>query len=184
MALNTQSVRTKLLGLLAGIALAGRRRRGRLRPAGLARSAARPGRASAGRYIATNLAFNAKYGVLTEDKPLLVQFLDGAVSASGSAQAGSDVVGGGDPRREGRRPRPDRQGAARRCPSALPTAGRGARGRHGRRRAGAALPRAGHRGHGRRRGRRPAAVRAETVKGGVEVAISQSALARHPAAAR
>src|SRR4029453_12939513 len=45
-----------------------------------------------GRYIASNLAFNSKYGVLTEDKPLLTQFLEGAVAAGGGA-AGSDVVG-------------------------------------------------------------------------------------------
>ena len=92
MALNTQSVRTKLLGLLAGIALlvGGAAvtydllaSRGLLRDQVVRR----------GRYIATNLAYNAKYGVLTEDKPLLMQFLDGAVSASGSGHAGSDVVG-------------------------------------------------------------------------------------------
>jgi methyl-accepting chemotaxis protein len=45
-----------------------------------------------GRYIATNLAFNSKYGVLTEDKPLLTQFLEGAVTAGGGT-GGSDVVG-------------------------------------------------------------------------------------------
>jgi methyl-accepting chemotaxis protein len=44
-----------------------------------------------GRYIASNLAYNSKYGVLTEDKPLLTQFLEGAVSSS--AAEGSDVVG-------------------------------------------------------------------------------------------
>ncbi|HEY6555337.1 MAG TPA: hypothetical protein VI669_18410, partial [Vicinamibacteria bacterium] len=43
-----------------------------------------------GRYIAANLAYNAKYGVLTEDKPLLTQFLEGAL-ASGTGE-GSDVV--------------------------------------------------------------------------------------------
>jgi len=40
----------------------------------------------------TNLAFNAKYGVLTEDKPLLVQFLEGAVAPGGEGER-SDVVG-------------------------------------------------------------------------------------------
>jgi methyl-accepting chemotaxis protein len=45
-----------------------------------------------GRYIASNLAFNAKYGVLTEDRPLLVQFLEGATGAAGEEE-GSDVVG-------------------------------------------------------------------------------------------
>jgi methyl-accepting chemotaxis protein len=39
-----------------------------------------------GQYIAANLAYNSKYGVLTEDKPLLTQLLDGALQ-------GSDVVG-------------------------------------------------------------------------------------------
>jgi methyl-accepting chemotaxis protein len=39
-----------------------------------------------GEYIAANLAYNSKYGVLTEDKPLLAQLLDGALQ-------GSDVVG-------------------------------------------------------------------------------------------
>jgi methyl-accepting chemotaxis protein len=42
-----------------------------------------------GRYIAGNLAYNSKYGVLTEDKPLLTQLLEGAISAGG----GSDVAG-------------------------------------------------------------------------------------------
>jgi methyl-accepting chemotaxis protein len=46
--------------------------------------------AKRGRYIAANLAYNAKYGVLTEDKPLLTQFLDGALT-SGTGE-GSDVV--------------------------------------------------------------------------------------------
>src|SRR5262245_5865180 len=42
-----------------------------------------------GRYIAGNLAYNSKYGVLTEDKPLLTQLLEGAISAGGA----SDVAG-------------------------------------------------------------------------------------------
>ena len=45
-----------------------------------------------GRYIASNLAFNAKYGVLTEDRPLLVQFLEGATAAGAEGEA-TDVVG-------------------------------------------------------------------------------------------
>src|SRR6185295_2499691 len=44
-----------------------------------------------GRYIASNLAFNSKYGVLTEDKPLLTQFLEGATM--GTSGAKSDIVG-------------------------------------------------------------------------------------------
>jgi methyl-accepting chemotaxis protein len=43
-----------------------------------------------GRYVASNLAYNSKYGVLTEDKPLLNQLLEGAISAGGGD--GSDVV--------------------------------------------------------------------------------------------
>jgi methyl-accepting chemotaxis protein len=54
-----------------------------------------------GRYIAQNLAYNAKYGLLTEDKPLLTQLLQGALSASGdpaaanvqAGRAATDVVG-------------------------------------------------------------------------------------------
>src|SRR5512143_2273636 len=91
MALNTKSIRTKLLVLLSGIAVA------------VTFSAVlydlitgekllRDQIARRGRYISSNLAFNAKYGVLTEDKPLLTQFLEGAV-ASGGARAESDVVG-------------------------------------------------------------------------------------------
>jgi methyl-accepting chemotaxis protein len=45
-----------------------------------------------GRYIAQNLAYNAKYGVLTEDKTLLNQLLTGALSA-GTTDDAHDVVG-------------------------------------------------------------------------------------------
>ena len=44
-----------------------------------------------GRYIVSNLAYNSKYGVLTEDKPLLTQFLEGAMGEG--ASEGTDVVG-------------------------------------------------------------------------------------------
>src|SRR5262245_37354605 len=44
-----------------------------------------------GNYIASNLAYNSKYGVLTEDKPLLSQLLEGAMSSV--AGQSSDVVG-------------------------------------------------------------------------------------------
>ncbi|HVR71020.1 MAG TPA: methyl-accepting chemotaxis protein [Vicinamibacteria bacterium] len=44
-----------------------------------------------GDYIADNLAYNAKYGVLTEDKTLLTQLLEGTLQAG--ASEGSDVVG-------------------------------------------------------------------------------------------
>ena len=48
-----------------------------------------------GRYIAQNLSYNSKYGVLTEDKPLLTQLLEGALSAGTdrSRVGSSDVVG-------------------------------------------------------------------------------------------
>src|SRR5688572_9965668 len=44
-----------------------------------------------GDYIADNLAYNAKYGVLTEDKTLLTQLLEGTLAAGTSE--GADVVG-------------------------------------------------------------------------------------------
>src|SRR4249919_3618609 len=90
MAMGVRSIRTKFLLLVAGVAtvvgfvsvvydLLG------------SQELLREQMVKRGRYIATNLAFNSKYGVLTEDKPLLTQFLEGAVS-SGVAE-GSDVVG-------------------------------------------------------------------------------------------
>ena len=48
--------------------------------------------AKRGRYVASNLAITAEYGVLTDDRPLLLKHLEGVTSAGG-AQAGSDVVG-------------------------------------------------------------------------------------------
>src|SRR5512143_1105198 len=91
MPINTKSVRTKLLGLLAFIALA---------VGGVSvfydlvagQAVIRDQIVKRGRYVASNLAFNAKYGVLTEDKPLLTQFLEGASEAGGAGEA-SDVVG-------------------------------------------------------------------------------------------
>jgi methyl-accepting chemotaxis protein len=89
--INTRSVRTRLLFLIAGIALV---------VGGVSvtydvlagKSQLDEQIVKRGRYIASNLAFNAKYGVLTEDRALLTQFLEGAVTAGGG-QAGSDVVG-------------------------------------------------------------------------------------------
>ena len=46
-----------------------------------------------GRYIAQNLAYNAEYGVLTEDKTLLNQLLEGALSAGTGGGRSRDVVG-------------------------------------------------------------------------------------------
>jgi methyl-accepting chemotaxis protein len=43
-----------------------------------------------GRFIASNLAYNSRYGVLTDDKPLLMQLVEGAMSTDGR---GSDVAG-------------------------------------------------------------------------------------------
>jgi methyl-accepting chemotaxis protein len=91
MAFNTQSIRTKVLGLIAAIALV---------VGGVSvlydlyagEAVLRDQIGKRGRYIASNLAFNAKYGVLTEDRPLLTQFLEGAVSAGGEGKS-SDVVG-------------------------------------------------------------------------------------------
>ena len=91
MAINTKSIRTKMLGLLAGIALV---------VGGVSvvydlvagEAVIRDQVVKRGRYVASNLAFNAKYGVLTEDKPLLTQFLEGAVGAGGDGER-SDVVG-------------------------------------------------------------------------------------------
>jgi len=91
MALNTKSIRTKMLGLLAGIALA-------VAVASVVydlfagEAVIHDQIVKRGRYVASNLAFNAKYGVLTEDKPLLTQFLEGAVNAGGTGET-SDVVG-------------------------------------------------------------------------------------------
>jgi len=91
MALNTKSIRTKMLGLLAGIALA-------VAVTSVVydlfagEAVIHDQIVKRGRYVASNLAFNAKYGVLTEDKPLLTQFLEGAVNAGGTGET-SDVVG-------------------------------------------------------------------------------------------
>jgi methyl-accepting chemotaxis protein len=88
--LNSGSIRTKLLYVVGGVALLvgtssaflSYRANGNLLNDQIKRR---------GRYIATNLAFNSQYGVLTEDRPLLTQTLEGAMSA-GDAE-GSDVVG-------------------------------------------------------------------------------------------
>ncbi len=48
--------------------------------------------AKRGRYVATNLAYNSNYGVLTEDKPQLNELLTGALSAANS-NATDDIAG-------------------------------------------------------------------------------------------
>jgi methyl-accepting chemotaxis protein len=177
MAINAKSIRTKLLALLAFIALV---------VGGVSvLYDLRAGDAlitdqliKRGRYVASNLAFNARYGVLTEDRPLLVQFLEGAVAAGGEGEH-SDVVGAMIR---------DAKGAA------LAQTGKAIRDLPG------ALPRALEEreavtadgqpvmlfrapvtteSEGSAMGEEPgvsAAARAEAVKGGVEVAISQTAL--------
>src|SRR5437867_13357285 len=91
MSFSLRSVRTKFILLVAGVALVAagvsiiydlQASQGQLREQVVLR----------GRYIASNLAFNSKYGVLTEDKPLLTQFLEGAAGASGSKSDGLGSV--------------------------------------------------------------------------------------------
>jgi methyl-accepting chemotaxis protein len=91
MGINTGSIRTKAILLVAAIAIT-------VGVVAVAYDFVATGRAltdevsKRGRYIASNLAFNAKYGVLTEDRPLLIQFLEGAIGAVGEEER-SDVVG-------------------------------------------------------------------------------------------
>ncbi|PYQ52822.1 MAG: hypothetical protein DMF78_10540, partial [Acidobacteria bacterium] len=77
---TVRSIRTKFLLLVAGVALlVGAVSAGfELFMSG---SLLREQMVKRGRYIAQNLAYNSKYGVLTEDKPLLTQLLDGTLSA-------------------------------------------------------------------------------------------------------
>src|SRR5438093_2694242 len=90
MDLRTLSIRTKLLLLVAGVALL-------VGTVSAVYSSVSSGHVlreqmvKRGTYIAGNLAYNSKYGVLTEDRPLLTQLLEGAIAAQ-SGQ-GSDVVG-------------------------------------------------------------------------------------------
>jgi hypothetical protein len=92
--MTIRSIRTKFLLLVAGVALLV----GAV-SAGfellMSRALLREQMVKRGRYIAQNLAYNSKYGVLTEDKPLLTQLLEGALSAgTDRARSGStDVVG-------------------------------------------------------------------------------------------
>ena len=91
MSINTKSIRAKFLGLLTltavvitGVSV--------LYDLVAGQAVIRDQIIKRGRYVASNLAFNAKYGVLTEDKPLLTQFLQGATAAGGAGER-SDVVG-------------------------------------------------------------------------------------------
>jgi methyl-accepting chemotaxis protein len=88
--LRVRSIRSKLLLLVALIALvvvAVSAVYGSLSSGSLLREQM----VKRGRYIATNLAYNSKYGVLTEDKPMLTELIDGALASGGGE--GSDVVG-------------------------------------------------------------------------------------------
>ena len=96
MGLNIRSILTKLLVLVAGAVLVV----GALSALYVTASApSRPDcdrvlreqRVKLGRYIASNLAYNSKYGVLTKDKPLLTQVLEGVMSAGDSDVVGSIV---------------------------------------------------------------------------------------------
>jgi methyl-accepting chemotaxis protein len=128
-----------------------------------------------GRYVAGNLAFNARYGVLTEDKPLLAELLEGAVAAGGDG-GGSDVVGATI--RDGKGGVLAQAGAGiRDLPGALPSAleEREAVTTAGEPvilfRAPVTSP-----GGAPARGEEPGTAPAVAVRGGVEVAISQTAL--------
>src|SRR5437870_10690387 len=90
MDLRTLSIRTKLLLLVAGVAF--------LVGTGSAvyssvssGSVLREQMVKRGTYIAVNLAYNSKYGVLTEDRPMLTDNLAGTVVAQSGQD--SDVVG-------------------------------------------------------------------------------------------
>ncbi len=94
MALESMSIRSRLMLLAGGIALlvGGVSAIWNVRAS---QSVLRDELRKRGAFIAGNLAYNVQYGVLTEDKPLLKQFLEGAMTASSAdAEAASDVVGG------------------------------------------------------------------------------------------
>jgi methyl-accepting chemotaxis protein len=86
-----RSIRAKLLGLVVVVALI-MGGVSALFSSSTAAGLLRDQMVMRGHYIASNLAYNSKYGVLTEDKPLLTQLLDGAMAPS--AGESSDVVGG------------------------------------------------------------------------------------------
>ena len=175
MSLNFQSVRAKLLGLLVGVAvLVGVTAiYWDLRTSG---TILREQVAKRGRYIATNLAFNAKYGVLTEDTPLLLQFLKGATSAGG-AEAGSDVVGAIIRDAKGATLAQTGKGL-RGLPDTLPTVveEREARTSDGEPVFLYRAPVTAASGEDESAAAAGGPAQAEAVKGGVEVAISQNAL--------
>ena len=138
MAINTKSIRTKFLLLLTltavvitGVSM--------VYDLVAGEAVIRDQIVKRGRYVASNLAFNAKYGVLTEDKPLLTQFLEGAVAPGGEGER-SDVVGAMI--RDAKGAILAQTGKAHPRPAGrAPGRARGARGVHDRGRAGAALPR-------------------------------------------
>ena len=90
--LVTKSIRSKLLALLAVVALAvtiiavlNDLRSGETQ---IGREIAKRGR-----YVASSLALGAQYGVLVEDRALLQKSLEAGVAAAGGAQGGSEIVG-------------------------------------------------------------------------------------------
>ena len=96
-ALNVSSIRTRFL-LLVGCVAAGVGTFSGWYSYSSGGSLLREQMVKRGHYIAENLALNSKYGVLTEDRPILTQLLEDAVTASGEGGAGdaateSDVVG-------------------------------------------------------------------------------------------
>src|SRR5437867_10898968 len=90
--LDTGSIRTKLLLLVAGVALM-------VGAASAVYSSLKSGQVlrnqleAGGKYIASNLAKNSQYGVLTEDKPLLNNQIENVITANTSVGQTSDVVG-------------------------------------------------------------------------------------------
>ena len=91
MGINIRSIRTKALLLVAGVAIM-------VSVVSVVYFIVAGGAAiteqleKRGRYIASNLALNAKLGVLSQDRPLLVRLLEDATGAAGGEE-GSDVVG-------------------------------------------------------------------------------------------
>ena len=96
-ALSVRSIRTKFL-LLVGCVAAGVGTFSGWYSYQSGASLLREQMVKRGHYIAENLALNSKYGVLTEDRPILTQLLEDALTASGDSGLGDaaterDLVG-------------------------------------------------------------------------------------------
>ncbi len=87
--LNTSSIRTKFLLLVGGVAAGVGTLSGwySYQSGG---SLLREQMVKRGHYVAENLALNSKYGVLTEDRPILTQLLQDALAASADARESED----------------------------------------------------------------------------------------------